>query len=304
MGVDLASRKSWSIADISTSEIDLEGPVSIYMSPGDELAAITNTQGEHGLLLELNTGKTLMNLKRDDYHCNVCTFPLAFFVHAGRELLVHGTEWNRLDITDPRSGECLTKRNSPAYRYPNSTDAHYLDYFHSSLSISPNSKWIIDDGWMWQPWGLLTSWNINTWLADNVWESEDGKTRRTIHEGDDWDRPLAWIDNERLAVAGYVDEMENEQELPAIFVYNLETQKQEQCFQNRVFAELNRAELVFDEFLIAHLRKSNETLVIDIKNGNVLHREKQAFFGTYHRPTRQFVTYSKGTDLLVSRFER
>jgi hypothetical protein len=71
--------------------------------------------------------------------------------------------------------------------------------------VSPGERYIADNGWAWHPVGIVTAWSIDSWL-DNVWESEDGPSRRELCARDDWDQPLAWIDDSHLAVWGYGDD--------------------------------------------------------------------------------------------------
>jgi hypothetical protein len=291
------------VVDLSSSPIDPAKEVCLHVSPGGNLLAIANTKGRQGLVLELETGKTLMRLQRDDYHTDACTFPLAFFMHQGRELLVHGTEWNRLDISDPRTGRLQTRRKSPKYRHALSKDDHYHDYFHSSLSVSPGSRWIVDNGWVWQPWGVLMSWSLETWIAKNRWESEDGGTMRTVYDGEDWDRPVAWIDDHRLAVWGFIDEWNNDRAYPAIFLFNLTDSAWEGSFQDSRFLELNGAGLVYDEFLFGYSDLMEMTTVVDLHNGQILFQEESHGFETYHRPTKSFVSYLGDGTFRISRFQ-
>jgi hypothetical protein len=81
--------------------------------------------------------------------------------------------------------------------------AHYLDYFHGALYISPNSVHIADDGWVWHPAGIPTAWSLQRWMSENVWESEDGPTRKTICQREYyWDHALTCVDDNRIAIGG------------------------------------------------------------------------------------------------------
>ncbi len=44
---------------------------------------------------------------------------------------------------------------------------HYLDYFHGELSVSPAENWIADNGWVWHPSGIVTSWSLQAWFNGN-----------------------------------------------------------------------------------------------------------------------------------------
>jgi len=160
------------------------------------------------------TGQKLMQLERDDYHEDVSSFPLALCEIGNRLLLIHGTEWNRLDISDARTGVMLTQRNPTSLKQGEVKPPHYLDYFHSQLSVSPGQQFIADNGWVWQPFGVVETWNLRHWLEANVWESEDGDSKKTLCLRDYWDGPLCWIDDNRLVVWGYG--LESQWQIPAL----------------------------------------------------------------------------------------
>lgn len=101
----------------------------------------------------------------------------------------------------------MTVRAPTSYRRGEDRPDHYLDYFHGALHVSPNSIHIADDGWVWAPVGVPTTWNLETWISSNVWESEDGPTRKTICARDYyWDHALTWVDDHRIAVGGIGDD--------------------------------------------------------------------------------------------------
>lgn len=87
-----------------------------------------------------------MRLDRGDYHEEHCNFPLAFFENRGRLLMVHGTDWNRLDVSDPVTGTLLTERSLTSYQDGQQQPDHYLDYFHCGLAVSPNREFVADNG--------------------------------------------------------------------------------------------------------------------------------------------------------------
>lgn len=173
----------------------------IASSTGD--FAVVATTGETGVVVEIASGAVTMKLSRGNYHNEHCRYSAAFFEHDGRTLLVHATDWNRLDVSDPRTGQLLTSRAPTAYKSGEERPAHYLDYFHCGLVVSPDNEWVADNGWVWHPVGVVQMWNLRTWLTANVWESEDGKTKRSdIWREYFWDGPLCWVSNHQIAVWG------------------------------------------------------------------------------------------------------
>src|SRR5262249_3289511 len=148
--------------------LDLSEAVSLHLSSDGRLAAAVNTHGQHGVVVDLVAGKTTMSLERDNYHNEHCTFPVAFVEVEGRPRLIHRTEGNRLDISDPRTGSLLTERTLPTWDGGGPRPEHYLDYFHCGLAVSPGGKRVADNGWVWHPVGVVVCWEVLRWLERNV----------------------------------------------------------------------------------------------------------------------------------------
>ena len=174
----------------------------IHVSLNERFAVVCHDHGCFGQVFDLQTASATMPLDRGDYHPETQPFSIAFFQQNGRPLLVHGADWNRLEMSDPQTGELLTPRDEMVYEDGTRPD-HYLDFFHGSLLVSPDEAWIADDGWVWHPVGEVTVWNLNDWLESNAYESEDGVSRRLLCWRDYlWNIPVAWVDNKRLAIWG------------------------------------------------------------------------------------------------------
>ena len=155
------------------ASVDADQRISLCASRDHRLAAIANTRGVPATIVDLDTGAVVRELVRDGYHSEHCDQSLAFLAHGGRTLLVHAPDWNRLDIIDPRTGEVLTARGPTSYTRGEERPAHYLDYFHARIAVSPGERAIADAGWVWHPIDCR-------WLDGNVWESEDGPSRRAL----------------------------------------------------------------------------------------------------------------------------
>jgi hypothetical protein len=201
--LDLTSRALRPVATLPAGVVDLTQPVAIHLARQARFAAVVNRFGRFGLVVSLESGTTAMHLDRDAYHEDVCEFPVAFFERSERTLIVHTTDWNRLDISDPANGSLLTARGPTSYGQGEPRPAHYLDYFHCGLLVSPDQEWIVDNGWAWHPWGVVRAWNLRRWLEENIWESEDGPSLRDlVDRAYLWDAPLCWIDSTTLAIWG------------------------------------------------------------------------------------------------------
>jgi hypothetical protein len=204
--------------------LELTKPIVLAVSPGGELAAVGEATGTRGVVVEPASGKVTLALSRGDYKVSHCQYPLAFFEHEGALRLVHGTDWNRLDVSDPRTGELLTRReleDAPEGESP----AHALDYFHSELCVSPGGTRVVDNGWVWHPVGMPRVFSLSRWLSENPWETEDGPSVHSLaFRAYYWDGPVAWLDERTVALWG---DGEDDLDLaPAALIYDAETGKE------------------------------------------------------------------------------
>lgn len=196
LGLSFASLRT--MAKSSSNRARVPGSVS----PRGEFAAVVNDYGRHGQVLDLCSGRVTMTLDGGDYCPETVPFSLAFFEVRGRTVVVHRSEWNRLDLSDPASGELLSVRETPRFGEDRTRPAHYLDYFHGALIVDPSGSRVVDDGWIWHPFGVPMVFSLARWYAENVWESEDGPTQLHLPGRDSWDYPIVWLDDHRIAVSG------------------------------------------------------------------------------------------------------
>ena len=185
------------------------GNARLHVSERGQFAAVVNDYGRDGKIVDLRTGTTTTSLEGGDYKSYTVPFAFAFVDTDDRTLAIHRTKWNRLDVSDAATGKVLTTRESPL-RSPGGPDpAHYLDYFHGALVVSPHGRRVLDDGWIWHQVGDPTAWNVERWIADNVWESEDGESRRRLAwRSYYWNRGGCWLDDARVAITGIGDDDE------------------------------------------------------------------------------------------------
>lgn len=305
--IDLDQRSySW-LAQMPEGAVNVKQELALHVSVDGNVAAIVNTHGQHGVVIDLQTGQATMHLRRDTSHSNVSVFPIAFCEMDGRLLLIHGTAWNRLDVSDPRTGELLTRRVFPPHERGKPLPEHYLDYFHCGLAVSPSQEWIVDNGWFWQPVGLVEMWNLQRWLRENAWESEDGSSRKMLcwREGY-WDGPLCWIDGQTLAVWGYGKD--DEWLFPAARIFDVVSGKETRWFPGPLdephqgawvpsyqdeeatyWRAGPRGFLAFDTYLFA-CSAARGTSVWDVATGERLLHDASLRPLRYHRGARQFLT--------------
>lgn len=171
----------------------------LHASRRGDFAAVVSDYGRTGQVIDLNRGKVTLTLDGGDYHPETVPFSFAFVESDGRTIAVHRSAWNRLDLSDPADGRLLSAREA--------SREHHLDYFHGALYVSPDDRRILDDGWVWHPVGIPRTWELEPWLMDNPWESEDGPSARNLCDrAYYWDSGMAWLDDRRVAIEGFGDD--------------------------------------------------------------------------------------------------
>ena len=169
-----------------------QSPLSIR-SHGNYVC-IAQTYGQTGAVLDLDDPKFKLLLHRGDYQVEHCRFPLALYSVDNDTFLIHGTDWNRLDVTNLKSAQILTER---VVDYE--SNSNYFDYFHSSLSISPDSKRFASNGWFWGPCDVITVYEVDEFPSN--FELANTQLAFGPVDGYNWDRPMCWIDDHRVGVA-------------------------------------------------------------------------------------------------------
>ena len=265
-------------------------PLTLHVSRDGAMAAVL--QQDHGLVgavIDLETGAQLMPLLRDYYCCEHCVHSFAFVEHGGRTLVIHASDWNRLDVHDPRTSTLLTARGPTSYTRDQDRPPHYLDYFHCGLSVSPDHQRIVDNGWVWQPDNVITTWQIEPWLTSNVWESEDGPTKKMLCWRGEWDQPLVWIDNTHVAIWGYG---QDHKLIPAVRIFDTETARETSWFAGP------RGELVFDRVLVS-MDRDHGAAVWNVERGSRLAHEPVS--PTRYHPTAKTFLRFDGSTVIRSR---
>jgi hypothetical protein len=133
-------------------------------------------------------------------------FSITFARHRGRDVVIHRTAWNRLDVSEAATGRLMTARGPTSYRAGEPRPDHYLDYFHGALHLSPDGTRVFDDGWCWQPFGFPVAWELAAWLDGNAWESEDGPTQIGFCALEYWDCAFTWLGSHRVAIEDIGDD--------------------------------------------------------------------------------------------------
>lgn len=299
MEINFENQTVSTIKDITSSVVNLKQPISIHIAPNGNFIAMVETLRTEGLVLDLETGRMSMSLTRDGEYSDLTPFPIAFFMHNGKPLLIHSTDWNRLDISDPQTGQLLTARGPTSYETGQPRPEHYLDYYHGRLLVSPDHEWIADDGWAWHPIGSITTWNIRRWLEENEWESEDGLSWKILTvRAYFWGGPFCWIDKHILAVWGYGQD--DEWLIPAVCIFDAASGELLRWFAGTEVA-LNDGRgwdekignyggpLIFDKYLFACSEKYG-TSIWDVDDGSCLHQDSSFYPTGYHSGSKEFLS--------------
>lgn len=97
----------------------------------------------------LKNGRVHRELNRSFYFAHVYDYPIALALGLSEEVIViHCPEnFDTLEVQDAETGLTLAKRKTDKME------------FHSRLTVSPSSKYLLDSGWFWHPVG-------GAWLCD------------------------------------------------------------------------------------------------------------------------------------------
>lgn len=282
--IDLDDGAVIPLGSVATEDLQLHEALTLHGSPCGRFAALANTRGSKGVVVDLSSGAVTLRLDRGGYHEKHCMFPVAFFLEGTQSLLVHASDWNRLDLSDPATGHLLTQREMPGrWKTGEPMPAHHLDYFHCGLTVSPTGEWLVDDGWVWHPVGILKSWSLRRWATENVWESEDGASMKQLREcAYHWDGPRCFVGERTLAVWGFGGD--DESMVDAALLFDVESGKLLRWFPGP------RGEFRCDGGLLLTSAKAEGTSVWDLETGERLHQDPGLVPSAWHSTARRFLT--------------
>ena len=167
---------------------DFEIGSGLHVSPDGRFAAVVTNFGRYGEVIDLSDGSLVHELDRTSDENWTTFYPFTFLPDG---TFVTATDSNCLDRFDLATGECLTERDV-SYG-----TEHYVDFYHGGLTLSPSGRWLLDDGWVWHPVGVLSAIDMRKWAEDR-YAAEHGLT--VSDPENEWNRPLAWLDDDVVAV--------------------------------------------------------------------------------------------------------
>jgi len=183
----------------------LDAPIKLYYH--HPYICVTERYGLNAAVVNIQSCNTL-KLSREGYRNDVSSYSAGFIEDSGQVLLVHQTQWNRLDITNPETGQLLTTREiinedtgeTETTKWgtsPKRRQVNYIDYFHSLLHISPDGKHFLSNGWIWQPVDNIICFETNSFMSGY---EPSGKYTGYMR-GYAWDRPCTFINNDTFVIA-------------------------------------------------------------------------------------------------------
>jgi len=289
--IDLQSMAITRLGTVTLSAPFIENPGVFWMtprwrlhaSPDGAFAAVVFDGGRHGVVLDLGSGRCEVTMQLDggDYHEETVPFSVCFASANGKTVLVHRTSWNRLDASDPASGELLTERGPTRYEN-DQPPPHYLDYFHGRLLVDPSGTRLFDAGWVWQPVAVPRIFDLLAWLGSNVWESEDGPSAKWLNLRDDWNFPACWIDGNRIAWGGVGDWDEEEFETaaagPGVRIVDL--RRESSAHDRKILMSAEPLELFTDGRLLFAAHEGSTSVWV-LETGESL-KERKGFVATHY----------------------
>lgn len=152
----------------------------------------------------------IRELDRSYYQATAYAFPACVFrLRDGREVLAHcprSYDMLELELLD---GTPLTRRTGEPE-----------DIFHSRLTASPDGRWLLSAGWVWQPWNIVCVYDVERALIEPTHLSTIGiRLDLGAFEGES---DAAVLLGDRVVVAGSPD-------CPALSVIELPSGKNLTC---------------------------------------------------------------------------
>lgn len=117
-------------------------------------AVIYEKLGTKGLVLK--QGNLIREINRSFYHADVYEYPVVIFRHNEKTCLAHCPEhYNIIEVEEIETGERLTAKERPSN-----------DFFQSRLQVSPNGKWLLSAGWIWQPIDAIELFDLSADISE------------------------------------------------------------------------------------------------------------------------------------------
>jgi len=289
--VDMQSGKAEKLINLTSEQM---GFSKLEISNDGRFAAIYKINGRYGCVVDTSVMQISMRLDHGLLAGN--RFPLSFFEMENRTLLIHATNLNRLDISDPCNGVLITKREFPKYSQEK-PQPRFLVYFHGKLCVSPDGMWIAENGEIdHYKVGYSATWSLHRWLKENPWEADDGPSRNIIYERSYFEGgPLCWVDGNKLAVWGEGDD--SLLMIPGVQIYDASKGEQIKWIAGPPFGDF-----YFDEYLFS-CSDVHGMMAWNVETGECVFQELSLHPVAYSRSMRSFITILSNGVFRLSRLE-
>ncbi|MCL1913565.1 MAG: hypothetical protein FWG10_06775 [Eubacteriaceae bacterium] len=180
-------------------------PIKIYCH--HPYICVSEQYGLNAAVINVNEG-VASKLARKDSQNGVSSYSIGFLECSGRTLLLYQTQYNRLDIIDLSTWQLITPRSVyygwTGEMYFNGrrlrkriAGVNYINYRHSLLSISPDSKSFLSNGWGVPPEDNILFFETSLFLKD----FEPSRKLLGYSGREVWDRPCTFVGNDMFVIA-------------------------------------------------------------------------------------------------------
>lgn len=295
--INLDNGNAQLISRASKQQVNPSGSVSLKVSKNNQLIAMTSRSKvntgqpyNQGVVADLVSGDIVMALSCGDYRIEHTVFPVEFIEHKGETLVIHATDWKRLDITNPLTSEKFTERDFKLMPKETENKGSFSEW-NGELVLSPNQERIATIGWIWHPIGIAYSWDVQAWLGGSVWEAEQGDSKKCYTCWDYfWDSPFFWIDDNKLCIWGYSEfQDDNDYPLDSVAIYDA-------CSDELLnwFVGPTMDLFYYDQYLFSGNKQGDSITVWSLEEGSLLYEYpiKNRVTG-YQAAARAFVSVRK-----------
>ncbi|MFE2877687.1 hypothetical protein ACFXG6_35200 [Streptomyces roseus] len=201
-----------------------EQALRLHVSRDGAHAAVVIDHGRTGEVIDLATGLVTIPLENDGYYSSTVPFSLAFTEHEGRTLVLHRRTWRTIEAADAATGAEVA--SIPI----GETASAWSGCFHGALHPSPAGTRIASDGWWWHPYGRTVAWNLPPWLTGGTdsWPKDVDWALLPACEYH-WNRPVVWLDEDRLVLGGLGDD--EDEIVPGARVFDLRTRRDDDAMR-------------------------------------------------------------------------
>jgi len=298
------------IATLDANEFPVTAKFHLYCSQDGRFLALTcRRRSTHelsplckGIVIRQADGETVMALSAGDYHTEQAPLPLCFLEYEGRTLLVHATDWNRLDITDMDSGKIITERNfedSPGRDEDN--DDLYTEWY-GLLKPSPNNSRMATIGWVWHPIGIALSFDLKAWLNGSTWESDCSPRMRDYAIWDYyWDSPFCWVDDQKLCIWGVSDGEFGDDPKNEAAIFDAESGDKLLSIPGPTCDTFFCDEYLFSGLQVGEERQMGLT-IWSLKDASLLYKKQGLFADLYVPEEKALIAFDKNGEITINRW--